>query len=105
GMGGNLTVGSSFTLGLGNIMFGGTGVDDMRRRDGIDLMFGGSGNDTLCAGVGYTLNFSNGDFTLQFGDLLFGGDGDDTIYGDACTSGSLPSPCHPEDFGEEEGDI
>jgi Ca2+-binding RTX toxin-like protein len=77
--GGLLTVGSNFTLRLGNLLFGGDGDDVLWSQDGIDVLFGGPGADEMHAGEGYELSFDSGSFTLEFGDLLFGQAGGDTL--------------------------
>ena len=79
--GGDLTIGS-FTLKLGNIVFGGPGADTIRTEAGIDVVFGDSGNDTISTGDGAVLSFSGGSFTIDLGDLIFGGDDNDTITAD-----------------------
>lgn len=81
--GGTLTVGS-FSIQLGNLVFGGAGQDDILTADGIDVIFGGDDNDTIATGKGAQLTIGSGSnqFRLALGDLIFAGDGDDTIDSD-----------------------
>ncbi len=81
GNGGDFTAGS-FTLKIGNVMFGGAGNDTIDSRDGICVLFGGTEDDTITAGIGDTISFSSGSFMLEFGDIIFGNPGNDTINGD-----------------------
>jgi len=81
--GGDLTIGS-FTIKLGNLVFGGDGNDDILTKDGIDVLFGGNGEDPINAGKGAQLTIGSGSsqFRLALGDLIFGGGDNDTIDGD-----------------------
>ncbi|MCA9244445.1 MAG: PEP-CTERM sorting domain-containing protein [Phycisphaerales bacterium] len=81
--GGDLTIGS-FTLKIGNLVFGGEGDDDIVSRNGIDVLFGGPDDDTMTSGRGADLVIGSGSsaFHLLLGDLLFGGDGEDTMNTD-----------------------
>lgn len=88
--GGLLSIGDaadpSFELVLGNVVFGGTGADDIATLDGIDVVFGGPDDDTVAVGAGDTLAIDD-DFTIQLGDAVFGQGGDDTLHGDAPSAG------------------
>lgn len=78
---------SPFPIMLGNLVFGGTGDDEIVARDGIDVLFGGGGDDTIEAGKGHRFVFDSNDngtpeFEIPFGDLIFGQTGQDVIHGD-----------------------
>ncbi|MEP0848408.1 MAG: hypothetical protein HRF50_16490 [Phycisphaerae bacterium] len=79
--GGDMVI-SSFTLKLGNVLFGGADNDTISAEDGIDLVFAADGNDVVQVGNGADISFDNGDFLIEFGDLVFGGGGGDTIHAD-----------------------
>lgn len=81
--GGNLTIGS-FTIQLGNVAFGGPGMDDIQTGAGIDVLFGDADADMIASAKGAALAIGSGSsaFRLALGDLIFGGDGPDTIDSD-----------------------
>lgn len=84
--GGLLSIGDAsdpdFELQLGNVIFGGTGADEIDTLDGIDVIFGGTGGDTVAAGAGAVLDIDN-TFKIDLGDLIFGQGDDDVLHGDA----------------------
>ncbi|MCB9176077.1 MAG: hypothetical protein H6648_02880 [Caldilineae bacterium] len=84
--GGMLSIGDasdpSVELRLGNLVFGGTGADDVVTLDGIDLVFGEEDGDRVQAGRGDRLVIDD-DFEIDLGDLIFGQEGDDRLHGDA----------------------
>lgn len=96
GKGAQLALGSgsnSFSLALGDLIFGGNGDDAIdsddpngdRADDDIDVIFGGDGNDTINGYGGGQLSIgdpndpNNPPFVLRLGNLVFGGNGEDTI--------------------------
>lgn len=92
GDGGDMTTTASqppcpFPIKLGNLVFGGVGVDEIVAKDGIDVLFGGDDGDTITAGKGHVFTFdcnnnSTPELKIAFGDLIFGRNGADTINGD-----------------------
>ncbi|MDX2197384.1 MAG: calcium-binding protein [Phycisphaerae bacterium] len=79
--GGDMTIGS-FTIKLGNLVFGGLNDDIIESKKGIDVIFGQAGDDTITTDEGDQLSLNSGNFTFDLGDLIFGGDGNDTIDSD-----------------------
>lgn len=79
-----LSIGSSFSIELGNLLFGGSDSDTMHGGDeddmlrGIDVMFGGEGNDMMFGGNGGDLTIGSS-FTITLGNIMFGRAGDDTM--------------------------
>jgi Ca2+-binding RTX toxin-like protein len=92
GKGDLLQIDNSFSINLGDLIFGQAGDDTLHGdapdppsgndEDGIDVIFGGSGNDAIYGGTGGTIELPDQNFCLLFGNLLFGGPGDDTLRGD-----------------------
>ncbi|MCB9854569.1 MAG: PEP-CTERM sorting domain-containing protein [Phycisphaerales bacterium] len=87
-----LQIDDTFSIDLGDLMFGQTGNDtlhgdapdrpDNGDDDGIDVIFGGTGNDGIYGGSGGAIELPDQNFCLIFGNLLFGGPDDDAIRGD-----------------------
>ncbi len=84
---------SAFRMELGDLLFGGVGLDTLNcddpdvdpndpRDDDIDVAFGGPDNDTINGFGGGSLTIgdpNDPDFEFLFGNLIFGADGDDAI--------------------------
>lgn len=92
GKGHLLEIDSSFSINLGDLIFGQAGNDMLHGHaadppssgdeDGIDVIFGGPGLDGIYGGTGGTIEVPDQDFCLLFGNLLFGGPDSDTLRGD-----------------------
>lgn len=84
GPGQKIEIGAAFSIELGNVVLGGSGMDTMygtphptTDANGIDVMIGGGGDDTMHGGNGGLLKIGNFEFML--GNVMLGGTGDDTI--------------------------
>ncbi|MBL4613447.1 MAG: DUF4114 domain-containing protein, partial [Magnetovibrio sp.] len=81
-----------------DILYGGTGSDELHGRSGDDQLYGGTGNDELHGGSGDdlldggtgndVLYGNSGDDSIEGGssnDILYGGSGNDTLSGGTAT--------------------
>ncbi|HRW52090.1 MAG TPA: hypothetical protein P5081_04340 [Phycisphaerae bacterium] len=92
GKGDTLQIDDTFSIDLGDLMFGQDGADTLHGDapdrpasgddDGIDVIFGGDGADGIYGGSGGAIELPEQNFCLIFGNLLFGGPDDDTLRGD-----------------------
>ncbi len=93
GKGSQITIGpgtGTFRVALGDLIFGGTGNDDIdgddpdgdRADDDVDIIFGRDGNDVIDGFGGGLLSVgpaSNPSFEIELGNLIFGNEGGDDI--------------------------
>jgi Ca2+-binding RTX toxin-like protein len=80
--------GTDTGIRLGNVIFGGTGDDEITGGRDLDLLFGGDGNDTIKGSYDYPwwkivkLSFDCGEVDIGLdADIIFGGKGDDVLDG------------------------